>query len=247
MHRHVVWFSCGAASAVAAKLMVDDLGTDPEVLEIVYCDTMSTEHEDNARFMRDVEAWIGRPVTLIKSDKYSDIDDVFQRARYMAGIGGAKCTTVMKKAPRIKWQRPADIHVFGYTADERKRAESFEDRNPSLDVEWPLIDRGITKDDCLSRLVRAGIDLPIMYSLGFAHNNCLGCVKATSPGYWNRTRRHFPEVFARRARQSDIIGAKLVRVRGVRIPLSELEPGEGLAEPDGDIECGPVCQLSLEY
>ena len=115
-HRHVVWFSCGAASAVAAKVMVETkAGAD---LEIVYCDTMSTEHPDNARFMRDVEAWIGRRVTLIRSEKYRDIDDVFQRERYMAGIGGAKCTTVMKKLPRVAWQRPTDTHIFGYTADE---------------------------------------------------------------------------------------------------------------------------------
>ena len=77
--------------------------------------------------MRDVERWIGRSVTIIKSAKYADIDDVFQRTKYMAGIGGARCTTELKKLPRVAWQDPDDIHVFGYTADEAKRADDFED------------------------------------------------------------------------------------------------------------------------
>lgn len=79
-----------------------------------------------------------------------------------------------------------------------------------------------------------------MYALGFDHNNCLGCVKSTSPGYWNRTRKLFPKIFARRAHQSRVIGARLVRVKGVRVFLDELPPEA--YEPDDDIDCGPVCQ-----
>ncbi|MDV2922696.1 hypothetical protein, partial [Klebsiella pneumoniae] len=63
----------------------------------------------------------------------------------MAGIAGARCTTELKKIPREKYQRHDDVHLFGYTVEERKRAHDFEDRNPSLHVEWLLIDRGVTK------------------------------------------------------------------------------------------------------
>jgi hypothetical protein len=79
-----------------------------------------------------------------------------------------------------------------------------------------------------------------MYELGFEHNNCIGCVKSTSTGYWNRVRRLFPDVFDRRARQSRLIGARLVRVKGVRVFLDELPLEEH--DPDDDIDCGPVCQ-----
>jgi hypothetical protein len=85
----------------------------------------------------------------------------------------------------------------------------------------------------------AGIALPAMYGLGFDHNNCLACPKATSPGYWNRTRRLFLEVFERRARQSRLLGVRLVRVKGVRMFLDELPPEADA--PDDDIDCGPVC------
>ena len=237
MSRTVVWFSCGAASAYAAKLAKE---RDGDACTVVYCDTMSTEHPDNARFFRDVERWIGSPIEVIRSPTYTDIDDVFQRTRYMAGIAGARCTTELKKAPRVAYQRASDTHVFGYTVEEKKRAANFEDANPTLSVEWLLIDGGVTKQDCKDALADAGIALPAMYELGFEHNNCIGCVKSTSTGYWNRVRRLFPDVFDRRARQSRLIGARLVRVKGVRVFLDELPLEEH--DPDDDIDCGPVCQ-----
>jgi len=235
--RRLVWFSCGAASAVAAKLAVEKYG---DGCEVVYCDTLIAEHPDNGRFFKDVEAWIGRPIRVIRSDKFASIDEVFERTRYMAGIAGARCTGELKKLPREAFQEHGDVHVFGYTSDEQKRADNFEENNPALAVEWLLIEQGVSKARCLEMLTEASIALPLMYALGFDHNNCLGCVKSTSPGYWNRTRRLFPEVFERRARQSRLIGARLVRVKGVRRFLDELEPDA--YAPDDDIECGPVCQ-----
>jgi hypothetical protein len=44
MSRIVVWFSCGAASACAAKLAVDKYGH--ENTHVVYCNTLITEHPD---------------------------------------------------------------------------------------------------------------------------------------------------------------------------------------------------------
>lgn len=235
--RRVVWFSCGAASAVAAKVAVDSYSD----VDVVYCDTIATEHSDNRRFFFDVARWIGRPIRVIRSQVYVSVDDVFEKRRYMSGPYGAACTTQMKKIPREAYQRIDDVHVFGYTADEQRRADSFEDQNPSLNVEWLLIDRGVAKSDCLNMLRSAGIALPAMYMLGFDHNNCIGCVKSQSAGYWNRVRKLFPDVFARRVRQSRLIGARLVKWRGERIFLDEL-PLDAEA-PDDDIDCGPVCQV----
>lgn len=240
MSRTVVWFSCGAASAYAAKLAKE---RDGDACTVVYCDTLSAEHPDNERFFRDVERWIGSPIEVIRSATYASIDDVFQRTRYMAGIAGARCTTELKKLPRIAFQRDSDTHVFGYTVEESRRAMNFEDANPALAVDWLLIDQGVTKQDCKDALASAGIALPAMYDLGFEHNNCIGCVKSTSSGYWNRVRRLFPEVFERRARQSRLIGARLVRVNGVRVFLDELPDDEH--DPDDDIECGIGCQMPL--
>jgi hypothetical protein len=238
--RVVVWYSDGAASAVAAALAIRQYG---DRCVVVKCDTTNDEHQDNARFRRDVERWIGRSVLLIRSSKYSGVDEVFERDKYMAGIAGARCTLMLKKKVRYEFQEPGDTHVFGYTADEGARIERFEQNNPDLTCEWILRDENIYKDDCYRIIDEAGIALPAMYKLGYDHNNCIGCVKATSAGYWNRIRRDFPDVFEKRVRQSRDIGVRLTRVRNKRVFLDELPLNYGRGMSDGNIECGPFCEV----
>lgn len=238
--RRIVWFSCGAASAVAAKLTVE--AHPSSEVEIVYCNTARSEHKDNYRFREDVERWLRRRVWVISSKKYDSIDEVFQKRRYMSGPKGAICTTEMKKIPRREYEQADDIHIFGFTADETKRITDFKNNNPELRLEWPLVDGEITKEDCYRFLRRAGIELPVMYRLGYKNNNCIGCVKATSPGYWNKIRRDFPAHFALRAKQSREIGARLVRVKGKRVFLDELESEVDLLAPQTEsVSCGPEC------
>lgn len=239
--RVVVWFSCGAASAIAAKLAVEKYG---DACRIVYCDTLAAEHSDNARFMADVAAWIGREIEIIRSAKYASVDDVFEARKYLSGVAGAPCTVELKKVPRFTYQQPDDIHVFGFTVEEGDRIADFERNNPELSLDWILRDCGIGKKECFRRLESAGIRLPVMYDLGFSNNNCIGCVKASSPAYWARVRRHFPDHFARRADQSRRFGARLVRIDGERRFLDELPADVGLPlfnEPEDDISCGPQC------
>jgi hypothetical protein len=241
--RVVVWFSRGAASACAAKLAVQKYPPInwPGRLFIVYCNTASSENADGDRFHAQVEQWIGHPITKISSRKYESVDEVFEGERYMSGVKGAKCTTEMKKVPRLRFQRPDDLHVFGYTVDEAKRIARFEQNNPELYLDWILRDAFVRKADCHRMLREAGITEPEMYRLGFEHNNCWGCVKSKSPAYWQRTAKHNPEVFARRVRQSRALGVRLVEVKGVRIFLDELDLSKRYKGGDGDIDCGPYC------
>ena len=235
--RTVVWFSCGVGSAVAAKLAVEKYKND---CTIVYCNTLASEHSDNARFFKDVERWIGQPIQTISSERYESVDDVFLGTHYMAGVSGARCTVEMKKVPRFKFQRPDDLHIFGLTADEKKRIERFNRNHPDLDLEWNLLEAGLTKDDCFKKIVSAGIILPTMYRLGYRNNNCIGCVKATSARYWNMIRRDFPEVFERRARQSRALNVRLTRLKGERIFLDQL-PANYRAGKLENVSCGPDC------
>lgn len=237
--RVLVWFSCGAASAVAAKLAVEKYGLRLP-LEIINCDTLADEHEDNPRFMRDVENWIGWPIKQIRSHDFRTVDEVSEVTRYMSGPDGARCTTELKKKPRIAYQWAEDVHVFGLTSDEQDRISDFEWNNPELRLEWILRDEGIDKKACYSIIQAAGIELPAMYRLGYRNNNCKGCLKAQSPGYWNKVRVDFPEVFALRAKRSRELGVRLVRLNGERIFLDELPPGVGKYKGE-DLSCGPAC------
>lgn len=87
--RMVVWFSCGAASAMAAKMVLDEYRNQMPV-KVVYCDLLKDEHPDNQRFMSDVVSWLDYEVTIIRSSKYDSIEDVWSMRKYMAGIKGAR-------------------------------------------------------------------------------------------------------------------------------------------------------------
>jgi 3'-phosphoadenosine 5'-phosphosulfate sulfotransferase (PAPS reductase)/FAD synthetase len=246
MNRVLVWFSCGAASAVAAKMAVAKYGDRCEVL---YCDTLAYEHPDNTRFMADVAKWIGKEIKLLKSAKYADIFDVFDKTGWLIGVGGARCTTELKKNVRKQYQREGDLHIFGLTADESKRIDRFEDQNNDVKVEWILHDNDVKKNDCYRTLQAAGIDLPEMYKLGYNNNNCIGCVKGQS-GYWNKIRVDFPDAFARMAKQERKMNAAInkVYVKGkrIRVFLDELDPKAGRNVPLPDIECGALCVTAEE-
>lgn len=217
--RTVCWFSAGAASAIATKLV---LRNDPAAV-VAYCETGS-EHPDNERFIADCVRWFNAPVERLRSDRYADTWDVFERRRYLAGIDGALCTTELKVMPRIAWQQPHDTHVFGYTADANDvaRATRLRETYFEMKIDTPLIDRGLTKAACIEMVQRAGIEVPVMYRLGFHNNNCIPCVKATSPNYWALVRREFPDTFDRMARLSRDLDVRLCRIRDERRFIDEI-------------------------
>lgn len=231
--RTVAWFSAGAASAVAAKLTPDAV--------VVYIDPGS-EHEDNRRFLTDVAEWIGRPIETLRSDRYRDTWHVWTERRYLVGRHGAPCTVELKKRPRYAFQRGDDRHVFGYTAEEAHRAQRFRDENPGVDLVTPLVDRGLTHADCLGIIERAGIVLPVMYRLGFGHNNCVGCVKG-GMGYWNRIRVHFPDTFHRMAVLERDVGHSVCHDEAGPVWLDELAPDRG-TDDEPAVECSLLCALA---
>jgi len=118
-----VWFSCGAASAVAAKKTIDLYGARCTVR--VLNNPVVEEDDDNRRFLRDVAAWLGRPIETVVNAKYSSASavEVWARRRFMSGPTGAPCTIELKKRARQDWEarNHADWHVLGFTADETAR------------------------------------------------------------------------------------------------------------------------------
>ena len=163
----------------------------------------------------------------------------------MAGIAGAPCTRFLKKEARQEWEKHNhhDFIVLGFTSEETHRQERFSLMERSNDIPV-LIDCGISKADCYQIIHEAGIKLPEIYYLGYPNANCIGCVKASSPTYWNHVRKVHPEIFNRRAEQSRDIGARLVKVKGERIFLDELDPeATGRPMKNMEVECGIFCGL----
>ena len=239
----VVWFSCGVASAVALKKTVELYGKDNNV-RAVY-NPVREEDEDNLRFMREVADWVGIEIELATNPKYPNcsIVDVFNDRSYMSGVLGAPCTLELKKGARHAFEKAnkIDWHVLGFTADEKKRHDNFV-KGERENVIPVLIDCGLDKKHCMALVVSQGIEVPLAYRKGFSNANCIGCVKATSPTYWNHVRVTYPEVFEATAKQSRELGVKLTRVKGERTFLDELDPkAKGHPLKSYKIECGIFC------
>jgi 3'-phosphoadenosine 5'-phosphosulfate sulfotransferase (PAPS reductase)/FAD synthetase len=240
MARILVWFSSGAASAVAAKLALAGPRAAGREVVLAYTEPGS-EHPDNERFIADCEKWLGRPVARLKSAKYRDTWQVWEERRYLNGPAGALCTTELKKRQRFDFQLPDDVQVFGYTVEEQPRAERFRKNNPEVKLWTPLIDEGLRKSDCLAILERAGIALPVLYSLGYRNNNCIPCVKG-GRGYWNKIRRDFPEQFTRMAHLEREIGRSCINGTF----LDVLDVSEGIYQDEPDMDCSLLCAAASE-
>lgn len=239
-----VWFSSGAASAVAAYKTLEQYGSTHEIR--IVNNPVAEEDSDNLRFLKDVSTWLGVEIETASNPKYPNNSavDVWDKRKYMSGVAGAPCTLELKKNARYIWekQNKPDFHVLGFTFEERKRHERFvqTERSNVLPV---LIDLKITKADCYKILLSEGIKLPRVYSQGYPNANCIGCVKASSPTYWNHVRTHHKEVFTQRAEQSREIGARLVNYKGQRMFLDELPTtAKGRPMKTMDVECGIFCE-----
>jgi hypothetical protein len=208
-----------------------------------------SEHPDSDRYAADCERWFGKSiVTLTPPD--GDHFAVIRRTRYIKGPSGARCTRELKAMVRLRYQRPGDLHVFGFDASEQGRVEDFRENNRDLWFRSPLIEAGLGKEDCKRIVERAGIRLHRMYELGYANANCVGCVKG-GIGYWNKIRTDFPSVFDEMARAERDIGHSILRHRGgekkgLPMYLDEIDPTAGRFETDQPGDCGVLCQAAIE-
>lgn len=248
--RIVCQFSCGAASAVATKLALAQYGDRCVIVNAF----IAEEHEDNRRFADDCRQWFGREIVNLRDEKFgASAINVFESVGFIKGLRGASCTRRIKRGLLDAWKQPGDVMVLGFTAEEDGRYEDFRERNPDRPVIVPLIERGLTKEDCKAMIERAGIVLPMMYRLGYDNANCIGCVKG-GQGYFRAIREDFPDQFERLAQAEDKVAALhgenayILRhrsgpLKGQRFPLRELPPGvvhRGESLP----ACGLFCEMA---
>lgn len=230
---------------MASKLAIAQFGDRCTVVNAY----LKNEHPDNRRFAADVERWLGKPILVLRDEKFdADIIQVFKRRGFIKGPRGASCTLTLKRELLRSIERPGDVLVLGFDASEQDRFEDFQERWPDRPAIAPLIERGLTKDDCKAMLQRAGIELPLMYRLGYDNANCIGCVKG-GEGYFRAIREDFPEQFAELAAvEAEVCDEKsyLLRHRSgphkdQRFRLFDLPPG-----PANRSEHLPSCSFFCE-
>jgi hypothetical protein len=240
----VVWFSNGAASAVAWQETLRRYGNLCKIVAIN--NPVAEEDPDNIRFAQDVMVWLGQPLVYWRSRRFpsGSAVEVWETEKAMSFPHGAPCTKHLKRFARQEYEarHRVDWHVFGFAEEEEDRHDAFvlSERSNVLPV---LIEAKLSRQACYDRLVEEGIEPPRVYAEGYPNANCIGCVKATSATYWNLVRRTRPEIFAQRAEQSRRLGVRLARYKGERLFLDELPP-DAVGRPlkSMKIECGIVCE-----
>jgi len=237
----VAFFSAGVSSAVATKLVID------QVDRIIYTH-IDDQHPDTMRFVKDCEEWFGKPVEIVQSE-YKGVEQACKGAGgkgYINGKDGAACTKRLKRDLRLLWQKAHEdeslCFVWGIDYKERHRCLRLEKTMPMQEHLFPLVERKIDKTAAHQILTASGIKRPAMYDMGYLNNNCIGCVKG-GMAYWNKIRQDFPEVFAARARMEREIGATCIKDQKGRVWLDELDPERGRDQPPIVSDCGIFCEL----
>ena len=237
----VCWISAGVSSFIAGYLARNTIDN------FIYID-VADQHPDSLRFIEDCEKALCKPVEILKSEEYSCVGDVCRAFRFVNSAYGAKCTEVLKKRVRKKWEcqhQDYDItYVWGMDLNEKHRADNLIESMPDFHHEFPLIDRQLTKADAHGICASLGIKRPAMYGMGYSNNNCVGCVKG-GKGYWNKIRRDFPEVFADRAKMEREIGHSILHDENGPIFLDELDPDAGRMSEEIMEDCSIFCQIAM--
>lgn len=188
--KYVVSVSGGLGSYEALKRCLAAKGRDNTVA--VFADvgrikkggeTVSGEDDDLYRFLDDIERLLDFPITRIKSDKYTDIWDVFFKQRMLGSTLRDPCSRWMKRQVIRDWQvsnfgKINVMTVLGLGWQEAGRISEF--KAVFGDLCWfPMCEEPfITNEDIIADLLARGIAPSRSYALGFAHDNCGGfCVK----------------------------------------------------------------------
>lgn len=131
-------------------------------------------------------------------------------------------------------------YIWGYDVEEKRRAERIKESFPEFKHEFPLIDKGLSKQAVHGLFDKMfGFPRPKMYELGYSNNNCIGCVKG-GMGYWNKIRKDFPEVFKARAELEREIGHSCIN----GVFLDELDPNVGRMENEIMTDCDILCHIT---
>jgi hypothetical protein len=197
--RHIVMWSGGITSWATARHVIERHGTASTVL--LFADTL-IEDESLYAFNDAASRQLGVPITRVADGRTPW--QVFEDKRWLGNTRIAQCSHVLKQQQCRTWLNtnagpPADTTLYvGIDWTETERLPAIVRGWAPWTVDAPLTRPPYRdKGQLLAEARAAGLPIPRLYDLGFAHNNCGGaCVKG-GQAQWLRLLRVFPERYAR--------------------------------------------------
>jgi len=251
----IVAISGGKASAWCANWALKKYDRENVIL---YFNDTKWEHPDLYRFLKDVSNYLHHDITF-DSDGRSPAQ-LFLDYRALANNRMPFCSRVLKAERLQRFYKDGDILVFGIGPDELNRARRIVSvyqkvatkTGKSCNVVLPLIIEDVTTANIDDFLSKAGIEEPLLYKLGFLHNNCSGgCVRAGKK-HWKLLYEKLPEVYAERERIEEGVRTYLKKdihffrdetlrdFRG-RIERKELSSYYDIDDKEEGVECIGIC------
>jgi Fe-S-cluster containining protein len=187
--KHIVMFSGGVGSFMAAKRVVETYSAENTIL--LFTDT-KMEDEDLYRFIAE----------LIKLSDGRDVWQVFNDVKYLGNSRIAPCTRILKQNLAREWIENNytydDVVVYvGIDWTETHRMGKIKQKWEPYNIFAPLMNEPyISKNEIFMILENIGVAVPRLYSMGFSHNNCGGfCCKA-GQGHFANLLEKMPERYA---------------------------------------------------
>lgn len=219
MKNHIIFFSGGKSSFSVADYVKTNFPDDNIVL---YFTDTRWENDDLYRFIYQASDRLQLPM-LTHSSGLNPIELMFEKKLVFNSMIG-DCSKILKMKvsrdflkkgikPEIeKWRNKEylkdenftenAILYFGIGWEEMHREAAIRKNWKPFEVAMPLIDNVIDNDEILRKY---NLRQPILYDLGFSHNNCNArCVKA-GQGHYKNLLEKMPDVFEKIMEQEHYI------------------------------------------
>jgi len=182
--KHIVSFSGGAGSFVAAMRVKEMYGVDN--MQLLFADAL-IEDADLYRFLKEAAAYIGAPLVRIADGR--NPWQVFEDVKFIGNSRIDPCSKHLKRDLIARYLAetfdPAEVTIYtgiGWWEPTRieKIARNLKKYKSPWRYEHPLTaEPHLDPREVLEQLDAAGIARPRLYGMGFTHNNCGGfCIKA---------------------------------------------------------------------
>lgn len=185
--KHIVSVSGGVGSYFTLKRVLEK--NDKADVIAVFMDTLF-EDGDLYRFLNDIENKLDISIIRLCVGK-TPMELAFEQ-KYLWNSRVAQCSIKLKSKPFREWLKehyePDEAILYlGIDWTETHRKAAIERNYAPYQVGFPMCEKPfLDKPDMIEELNAEGIEIPRLYKLGFAHNNCKGCcVKAGIGQYRN--------------------------------------------------------------
>lgn len=195
--KHIIFYSGGIGSYSAAKRVIEQQGKEDVIL--LFTDTL-IEDEDLYRFLSETVNDLGVEIVRIADGRTPF--EVYRDVKFLGNSRIAPCSHKLKQDVAKKWVTsnfsPDECILYlGIDWTEEHRTKAPRKNWHPYRVEFPMCDEPYnTKDEMLQDLEDVGIEVPRLYKMGFAHNNCGGFCCRAGQGHFAKLLKNLPDRFA---------------------------------------------------